>query len=61
MFVDHSGQRVAIKPVTLLASELEQGLARIIAPERQSPLVDRALHAIYRVLQRFSGRNAPRQ
>ena len=56
MFVDHSGQRVAIKPLTLLASEMEQGLARIIAPERAAPLVDRALSAIYRVLQRFSGR-----
>lgn len=56
MFVDHSGQRVAIKPLTLLASEMEQGLARIIDPERAAPLVDRALSAIYRVLQRFSGR-----
>lgn len=58
MFVDHSGQRVAIKPITLLASEMEQGLARIIAPEHNAPLVDRALGAIYRVLQRFTGRNA---
>lgn len=58
MFVDHSGQRVAIKPITLLASEMEQGLARIIAPEHNAPLVDRALGAIYRVLQRFTGRSA---
>ena len=58
MFVDHSGQRVAIKPLTLLASEMEQGLARIITPERAGPLVDRALNAIYRVLQRFTGRTA---
>lgn len=58
MFVDHSGQRVAIKPLTLLASEMEQGLARIITPERGGPLVDRALNAIYRVLQRFTGRTA---
>ena len=58
MFVDHSGQRVAIKPLTLLASEMEQGLARIITPERSGPLVDRALNAIYRVLQRFTGRTA---
>ncbi|MFT5782444.1 MAG: hypothetical protein ACI9EB_001834 [Pseudomonas sp.] len=56
MFVDHSGQRVAIKPLTLLASEMEQGLVRIITPESAAPLVDRALNAIYRVLQRFSGR-----
>lgn len=56
MFVDHSGQRVAIKPIRQLASEMEQGLARIVAPERSSPLVDRALGAIYRVLQRFTGR-----
>ncbi|BBP81435.1 hypothetical protein PHLH8_10770 [Pseudomonas sp. Pc102] len=58
MFVDHSGQRVAIKPITLLASEMEEGLARIIAPEHNAPLVDRALGAIYRVLQRFTGRSA---
>ncbi|AYC34310.1 DUF1631 domain-containing protein [Pseudomonas cavernae] len=58
MFVDHSGQRVAIKPLTLLANEMEQGLARIVPPERSAPLVDRALTAIYRVLQRFTGRVA---
>jgi hypothetical protein len=56
MFVDHSGQRVAIKPIKQLASEMEQGLARIVAPEREAPLMDRALNAIYRVLQRFTGR-----
>ncbi|MGL4315535.1 MAG: DUF1631 domain-containing protein [Pseudomonas sp.] len=56
MFVDHSGQRVAIKPIRQLAIEMEQGLARIVAPERSSPLMDRALGAIYRVLQRFTGR-----
>lgn len=56
MFVDHSGQRVAIKPIRLLASEMEQGRARIVPQEHDSPLVDRALNAIYRVLQRFTGR-----
>jgi len=56
MFVDHSGQRVAVKPIRQLASEMEQGLARIVTPERGAPLVDRALSAIYRVLQRFTGR-----
>lgn len=56
MFVDHSGQRVAIKPIRQLANEMELGQARIVPPERDSPLVDRALHAIYRVLQRFTGR-----
>jgi hypothetical protein len=56
MFVDHSGQRAAIKPLQQLAREMEQGLARIIPPERDAPLVDRALNAIYRVLQRFTGR-----
>ena len=58
MFVDNSGQRVAIKPLTLLASEMEKGLALIVTPERATPLVDRALTAIYRVLQRFTGRTA---
>lgn len=56
MFVDHSGQRVAVKPIKQLAREMEQGQARIIAPEHSAPLVDRALGAIYRVLQRFTGR-----
>ncbi|WP_394560684.1 DUF1631 domain-containing protein [Aquipseudomonas alcaligenes] len=56
MFVDHSGQRVAVKPIRQLANEMEQGLARIVTPERNAPLVDRALGAIYRVLQRFTGR-----
>lgn len=56
MFVDHSGQRVAIKPLAMLATEMEQGLARIIPVERSAPLVDRALNSIYRVLQRFTGR-----
>jgi hypothetical protein len=55
MFVDHSGQRAAIKPLTQLATEMEQGIARIVPPESDAPLVDRALNAIYRVLQRFSG------
>ncbi|CAE6895059.1 DUF1631 domain-containing protein [Ectopseudomonas khazarica] len=58
MFVDNSGQRVAIKPLTVLANEMEKGLARIVTPERATPLVDRALTAIYRVLQRFTGRAA---
>ncbi|HEX5843366.1 MAG TPA: DUF1631 family protein, partial [Pseudomonas sp.] len=56
MFVDHGGQRAAIKPLHQLALEMEQGLARILNPERAAPLVDRALTAIYRVLQRFTGR-----
>lgn len=58
MFVDHSGQRVAIKPLATLAREMEQGLARIAPIERNTPLVDRALTSIYRVLQRFTGRAA---
>lgn len=58
MFVDHSGQRVAIKPITLLASEMEAGLVRILRPESGKPLVDRALGAIYRVLQKITGRTA---
>jgi hypothetical protein len=61
MFVDQSGQRVAIKPLTQLATEMEQGLARIVTPERGAPLMDRALTAIYRVLQRFTGRTAEPQ
>lgn len=56
MFVDHSGQRVAVKPIRQLASEMEQGQVRILAAEHSAPLVDRALSTIYRVLQRFTGR-----
>ncbi|UTW06705.1 DUF1631 domain-containing protein [Pseudomonas benzenivorans] len=56
MFVDQSGQRAAIKPLAQLASEMEQGLVRILPQEAEAPLVDRALSAIYRVLQRFTGR-----
>jgi hypothetical protein len=56
MFVDQSGQRVAIKPIAQLAVEMEKGLARLLVPDRESPLMDRALGAIYRALRRFTGR-----
>lgn len=56
MFVDHAGQRVAVKPIGQLAEEMEQGKARLLPRERSAPLVDRALGAIYRALQRFTGR-----
>lgn len=56
MFVDNSGQRVAIMPITQLAIEIDEGKARILSQERTAPLVDRALTAIYRVLQRFTGK-----
>ncbi|MFP6850606.1 MAG: DUF1631 domain-containing protein [Pseudomonas sp.] len=61
MFVDQSGQRVAIKPLTQLATEMEQGLARIVPLEQSVPLVDRALTVIYRTLQRLTGRAAEPQ
>ena len=57
MFVDSGGQRVAIKPISQLANEMEQGLARIIPAEQSTPLMDRALSTIYRVLQRLTGRS----
>ncbi len=56
MFVDHAGQRVAVKPIGQLAEKMEQGKARLLPRERNAPLVDRALGAIYRALQRFTGR-----
>ncbi|MDF3933089.1 DUF1631 domain-containing protein [Pseudomonas citronellolis] len=56
MFVDHLGQRVAVKPIGQLALEMEQGKVRMLASEQPQPLVDRALGAIYRMLQRFAGR-----
>jgi hypothetical protein len=58
MFVDNSGQRVAIKPLTQLAIEMDKGLVRLMPQERSAPLVDRALTAIYRALQRFTGSSA---
>jgi hypothetical protein len=54
MFVDASGQRVALKPLTALAIEIEQGSARIIVKERTLPLMDRALTAIQKVFQHFN-------
>nr|WP_298135843.1 DUF1631 domain-containing protein [uncultured Pseudomonas sp.] len=56
MFVDNGGQRIAVKPIALLASEMEQGLARIVTEQQNTPLMDRALSTIYRVLQRLTGR-----
>lgn len=54
MFVDSSGQRVAIKPLTTLAVEIEQGVARIITEDPVVPLMDRALSAIQKIFQRFN-------
>lgn len=54
MFVDSSGQRVAIKPLTTLAIEIEQGKARIVSRNRTIPLMDRALNAIQKVFQHFN-------
>ncbi len=53
MFVDASGQRVAIKPLTTLALEIEQGKARIMEKSRTTPLMDRALTAIQKIFQHF--------
>ncbi len=56
MFVDRNGQRAAVKSVEQLAEELQQGTARRSKPERAAPMVDRALQAVYRVLQQLTGR-----
>ncbi|CDF86084.1 hypothetical protein PKB_4764 [Pseudomonas knackmussii B13] len=62
MFVDHLGQRVAVKSIGQLALEMEQGKVRLLGPDSQdAPLVDRALNAIYRMLQRFAGRNQSKE
>ncbi|WP_256663470.1 DUF1631 domain-containing protein [Pseudomonas sp. C27(2019)] len=58
MFVDASGQRVAIKPLTVLAGEIEQGKARIMTRNRTAPLIDRALTAIQKIFQRFNHNSA---
>lgn len=56
MFVDPNGQRAAVKSVSQLAEEMEQGIARLSKPDRAAPVVDRALTAVYRVLQQLTGR-----
>lgn len=54
MFVDASGQRVAIKPLSALAVEIEQGRARIMVKKRTIPLMDRALTTIQNIFQHFN-------
>lgn len=61
MFVDHTGQRVAVKPIVQLAQEMEAGKVRLVPPEQSAPLMDRALGAIYRVLQRLMTGRTPAQ
>jgi len=61
MFVDHTGQRVAVKPIVQLAQEMEAGKVRLVPTEQSAPLMDRALSAIYRVLQRFTSGRSPAQ
>lgn len=56
MFVDANGQRAAVKSVSQLAQEMERGTARLSKPDRAAPVVDRALTAVYRVLQQLTGR-----
>ncbi|UCL88087.1 DUF1631 domain-containing protein [Pseudomonas sp. HS-18] len=61
MFVDHTGQRVAVKPIVQLAQDMEAGRVRLVPLEQSAPLMDRALNAIYRVLQRFTSGRSPAQ
>lgn len=61
MFVDHTGQRVAVKPIVQLAQEMEAGKVRLVPTEQSAPLMDRALSAIYRVLQRLTAGRNPAQ
>lgn len=56
MFVDPNGQRAAVRSISQLAQEMELGTARLSKPDRAAPLVDRALTAVYRVLQQLTGR-----
>ncbi|KJJ96156.1 thymidine phosphorylase [Pseudomonas sp. 21] len=61
MFVDHTGQRVAVKSIVQLAQEMEAGKVRLVPTEQSAPLMDRALSAIYRVLQRLTSGRSPAQ
>ncbi|WP_207888489.1 DUF1631 family protein, partial [Pseudomonas sp. 30_B] len=56
MFVDHTGQRVAVKPLVQLARDMEAGKVRLAPTDHTIPLMDRALNTVYRVLQRITGR-----
>ncbi|MDT4866964.1 hypothetical protein FQZ97_1018520 [compost metagenome] len=56
MFVDQSGQRATVKPIMQLALEMERGQARLVPEDQNAPLMDRAMTAIYRMLQRFTAR-----
>ncbi|WP_370600729.1 DUF1631 domain-containing protein [Pseudomonas nitroreducens] len=57
MFVDHTGQRVAVKPLVQLARDMEAGKVRLAPTDHAIPLMDRALNMAYRVLQRITGRS----
>lgn len=37
MFVDHTGQRVAVKPIVQLAREMEAGKVRLVPTEQAAP------------------------
>ncbi|KAB0548036.1 DUF1631 domain-containing protein [Pseudomonas argentinensis] len=56
MFVDRNGQRAAVKSADQLLEEMQLGTARRSKPDRSAPMVDRALNAVYRVLQQLTGR-----
>ncbi len=56
MFVDQAGQRVAVKSVERLASDMTSGRVRRLPERRETPLMDRALEAILRALRRLAGR-----
>ncbi|SDH86085.1 Protein of unknown function [Pseudomonas flavescens] len=58
LFVDLNGQRAAVKSLSQLAREMELGTARLGKADRTAPMVDRALTAVYRVLQQLTGRTA---
>ncbi|GGK00565.1 hypothetical protein GCM10009304_27960 [Pseudomonas matsuisoli] len=57
MFVDKMGQRVAVKPIRQLAMEMLSGSARLLDKTEQPSLVDRAIHAIHRMLTKMTTRD----
>ena len=59
MFVDSSGQRSQIKSLAQLALDLESGEAVIVQDLPPQPIINRALSAAQRTLQRFAGTHKP--
>jgi len=57
LFIDPSGEHSRSWPATRLAQALQDGSVRLLGEPNDTPLMERALQAIYRVLQRLEDSN----